>query len=64
MKVIQIEETVLQYELRQTRFNKLKLWVKVKCNPWDTNSGRDLLPYEIWRKANKNEVLEYLRRKK
>ena len=62
MEVIAVEEKIIKYEQRITVFNSLKLWVLVKCEPWDTNTGMSGRIYEKWRKATRNEVLDFLRK--
>ena len=60
MQVISTDETIIAYEYRRTIFSNLKLWVNVKCEPWDTNTGLSERAYTKWRKASKIEVLDYL----
>lgn len=50
-------------ELRVSRFGKLQLWVKLRCQNWDTNTGQnDGTVYEEWHRASRAEASEFARR--
>lgn len=61
-QVIGVFASQIGCELRMGPLGGLHLWIKEKCQPWDTNTGQDDGPeYSRWRKAYKEEVRDFLR---